>query len=189
MRIKKAVVALATVGLMATGLFAASPAHAGPTPETTSASSSTLGVLNGEVIDLSTDEHDAKVCMEENGKPFRCYDDVEEYRTAVGLPPGNVETLNKSDCSDGFLCLWDNAQFKVSLVQVRGQGTYNVPQDKANSLWNRTDRPAQIIDVRSWQPDHTMSFGPGAERADLGALSTPWNNRVDKVRICPETGC
>jgi hypothetical protein len=135
---------------------------------------------------------EAKVCMREIGAVLRCFDSAAQYRETVGLQPRDVETLDISDCTSGWLCLWDNANYSGNImVKVRYEGTHDLApyRDRANSVYNRHGGPAQLIDVRSLQPDDTLTLGPGHSRADLGALSSRWNNRTDKVKLCDPTGC
>jgi hypothetical protein len=79
------------------------------------------------------------------------------------------------------------------MVSARYEGTHDLApfRDMANSVWNRTDAPAQLIDVRTLQPDDTLTLGPpgSSDRDDLGALNDPWNNRADEMKLCDPTGC
>ncbi|WP_329084362.1 MULTISPECIES: peptidase inhibitor family I36 protein [unclassified Streptosporangium] len=158
----------------------------------TGSSTGPFGLLNNKVIDLSKDWREAKVCTGELSTLLRCYDSATEYRASVGLPARDVEILDKNDCSSGWLCLWDDANYRGHwLVAVRYEGTHDIApyQNRANSVWNRYDGPAQLIDVRTLQPDDTKTMGTGYAYPDLGALNDRFNNRTDKVKLCDPRGC
>ncbi|MEU8351848.1 peptidase inhibitor family I36 protein [Streptomyces sp. NPDC048845] len=151
-------------------------------------------------------EPDTGAARADGGAPYcvlqpdggeRCYaDEGAAFRAAAELGTGRTGTgvLNKGDCPDKYLCLWDDANFVTSkgMRKYVTAGTHFLSSDNAddwaNSVFNNRKDPVGLVDsdCHIGGADYITYILPGGHSVDqLSNTNHPcggsWNNKIDAV--------
>ncbi len=110
-----------------------------------------------------------------------------------------VSPLGYSDCPQGWVCLWDRAdfrdedshdsgrrlQFQSSVVRDLADCEF---RDQTTSVANKRQQGgARLVDARSWQPDPELLIGAQQAVSNLAFVDYVhggnWRNKADKIGI------
>jgi hypothetical protein len=163
---------------------------------------------HGKKINLRDGWAGAQACAEFAVGDVRCYDTTAEadraVRPAAGTAApaapaaagaagaaGDVHADALGDCVYGWVCLWQDDNYKGRRLQWSAPGTKKLAdwnfRDKASSgAVNRVQGGVECVDYRTGLPDPRMFLGAG------GAYRFPtvdypyggtWNDRVDEIKM------
>ncbi|MER5311531.1 peptidase inhibitor family I36 protein [Streptomyces sp. NPDC002773] len=167
-----------------------------------------IATYKGKKIDLSQGWQGAQACSEVPSGEVFCYDTVaqadralaalapaaEKGRKSAGVAAketGQLGPTAASDCTYGWVCLWEHSNFSGRRLQWSAKGTKQLSdwsfRDQASSgCVNRDMQGALVYDARTAQLDPYMALG-NLGCYDFTKASYPgggnWNDKADYMEM------
>ncbi|MEU9250564.1 peptidase inhibitor family I36 protein [Streptomyces sp. NPDC048270] len=176
------------------------------------ASKPVIATYKGKQINLAQGWQGAQVCAEVLSGQVKCFDSqaeadaslvkenaavakkANEIGKALGQPvtgQAPASTFASSDCTYGWVCLWEHSNYTGRRLQWSASGTKNLSdwsfRDQASAICvNRAQFGGTMIDFRDFQPDPSMS-APAGSCYDLTTLKYvhggTWNDKTDALTM------
>ncbi|MFH7598068.1 peptidase inhibitor family I36 protein [Streptomyces racemochromogenes] len=177
------------------------------------ASKPVIATYKGKKIDLSQGWQGAQVCAEGLDGQVSCFGSQAEADAALvnenaavarrenaagkalgqGTPAqAPTGTRASSDCSFGWVCVWEHSDYSGRRLQWSEKGTKNLStwgfRDQASSgCVNRYQNGAALVDFRDFMPDPIMLMGAGScydfTRIGYNYGGGSWNDKADAVEV------